>query len=235
MSRSMFTAQMARRSAGRGARWVACVLASLVCLTLNISPALATDHHPKYDGVLHQRGPFVQKAGEFSFGFDFDPQCPGLDITGHLEGSGVDSVRVLNGSDGQAFLDRQSFDSTEVWKDNRSGDQIFTISAHGLYQEQTAEFVANDQVPADQVPVEGLVGPVYRFTATTTRQGVLTDPTGRALYRDAGTEVDQFLFDTLGDSEPGGRGLGGNVVKVTGIHDLSDVDVCVVAAELLGS
>ena len=51
--------------------------------------------------------------------------------------------------------------------------------------------------------------------------------------RTRGTIVGRQLFDTLGDSQPGGTPLSFEEVKVIGPHPLLDVDICDVVADQL--
>jgi hypothetical protein len=90
-------------------------------------------------------------------------------------------------------------------------------------------------VPADLIPPEGLVGPIYRFTATDVGQPfTVTDAQGNTVVRDVGVLVEEYLFDTLGDSKPGGTQLDFEFVKVIGPHPGIDVDICELAARLTG-
>jgi len=62
---------------------------------------------------------------------------------------------------------------------------------------------------------------------------LIRDPDGNSLYRTRGLVVFRNLFDTLGDSAPGGTSLDFETLKVVGPHPLLDRDICEVAAEQL--
>jgi hypothetical protein len=216
------------------------VAATALALTIGAVPTEASgssgEHsHGKseHDSEHSGHGSFVQPPTPYSSSEDFDPGCPGLDISAHFEIEGVTSVRAARGTEGQGFLLKDSYRFSETWVEAGSGDPIFKIAGRFVFEEISAKKVPNDQVPPDLIPPGGLVGPVYLFTATETGRATLRDASGKVLYLIAGVEVFENLFDTLGDSAPGGVSLSFNTVKVIGPHP--DIDVCAVAAELTAS
>jgi hypothetical protein len=208
--------------------------AVLLAWTCGAAPAQADARSPLAGGQ-HGRGGYVQEPGPYSFEETFDPECPGLGVSGHFEIDGVSSVRALRGTGGQAFLLRDRYSFRETWTEAGTGREILTISGQYLFQEQSATLVPNEDVPAELIPPGGLVGPVYRFIATETGHDSLTDGAGRTIYTTAGTVTFANLFDTLGDSAPGGRSLSFDIVNVVGPHPLLDADVCAIAADLVTS
>ncbi len=216
--------------------------ATILAVPLGAGPAAATDQSPRHsaDSSVQQdrrshRNPIVVPPTPYSFEEDFDPECTGLDIAGHFEVHGVDSTRYLRGTRGQAFLYKDTFRFTETWTDSASGDVIFTMKGSYVFEEVAGKKVPLSRVPDDLIPEEGLIGPVYKFTATETGWEILRDGSGQALYRTRGVQVFESLFDTLGDHAPGGTQLSFETVKVIGPHPLNDVDLCDVAAGLLDS
>jgi hypothetical protein len=205
-------------------RLVAAVVVATVGLVLGAAPGLASSTSGRY----------FQPPAPYHNTYQFDPECDGLhmDVTGASHG--VDALLNVPGSHGQAFLLRDAYSYRDVWTNLDTG-KSFIVSGHGLFTEIKAVFVPNADVPADLIPPEGLVGPVYRFTATDVGEPFkVTDSRGRTVLRDTGVLVEEYLFDTLGDGEPGGTQLDFRFVKVIGPHPGLDVDVCDLAARLTG-
>lgn len=63
---------------------------------------------------------------------------------------------------------------------------------------------------------------------------VLRDSSGKVRYRDTGNVVFEYTFDTLGDSQPGGDFLSGDLVRTSGRFDTFDADFCEVVLDLIG-
>jgi hypothetical protein len=204
-------------------------LGAAVVLSLGLvgSPAAAT-------GKPDQAGDYYQRPTPYHNTGTFDPECEDVDVSVAYDYQGVDSVRIVPGSDNQAFLLKDRFRFEEIWSDASTGEVLLVWRGRYRFQEVRADFVPNSDVPDDLVPPEGLVGPVYRFTAVERGHDRLRDADGRVLYRTAGLAVYENLFDTLGDQQPGGTSLSFEVVKTVGPHPLVDVDVCDVAAEQVG-
>jgi hypothetical protein len=178
-------------------------------------------------------GDYYQPPTRYDNRGDFDPECPGLDLTVQFRYRGVNAIRNVRGSNGQAFLASDDYRFREVWVDNSTGDVVITITGAYDFEEVSARRVPKASVPEDLIPPEGLVGPIYLFREVVQGWDVVRDADGKALYRTRGTVVGRNLFDTLGDSQPGGRSLSFETIKVIGPHPLLDVDICdVVAAQL---
>ena len=120
---------------------------------------------------------------------------------------------------GQAFLEKDAYHYREVVTNPDTG-QWFVIRAHGLYHE----------IRATQVE-----GTVYEFVLLQAGQPfVIEDAEGNVIVRDRGLIRLAFLFDTLGDGQPGGvRGEETQFVA-HGPHPGFSVDFCAIAAELTG-
>ncbi len=216
------------------------VAATTLVLTIGAVPTAASgnsDEHSHgksgHDSEHSRHSSFVQPPTPYSFSEDFDPECPGLDISAHFEVEGVTSIRAARGTEGQGFLLKDSYRFSETWTEAGSEDLILKIAGRFVFEEISAKKVPNDQVPSELIPPGGLVGPVYLFTATEIGRATLRDESGKVLYLIAGVQVFENLFDTLGDSAPGGVSLSYTTVKVIGPHP--DVDVCAVAGELTSS
>ena len=52
------------------------------------------------------------------------------------------------------------------------------------------------------------------------------DSAGTLLARDRGTVTERYVFDTLGDSQPGGEFVSEEVVSSKGLFQSEDLDFC---------
>lgn len=116
-----------------------------------------------------------------------DTLC-GLAITGTVEFSGVVTLRTVKDSDGQAFLAHDNYQFVETITYPATGNQLI-ITGNGVFLEQHATHISGD---------------VWRFEAQDAGTFTLTDPDGNRLLRDRGVVKLVGVFDTLGDSQPGG-------------------------------
>jgi len=121
---------------------------------------------------------------------------------------------------GQFFrvLDKYSF--TESLTNHRTGEW-FSISARGTFREMPARLHADGQTVTYQVKDSGAFNTVR-------------DSDGNLLFRDRGTVTFEFVFDTLGDSQPGGEPISEELSSVSGPHPFFEADFCEVASELIG-
>ena len=122
---------------------------------------------------------------------------------------------------GEAFLVKDTFHYRDVLTNPDTG-QWFVIRGHGLFHD----------IKATQVE-----GTVYEFVAVEAGQPfVLEDAAGNVIVRDRGVIRHTYLFDTLGDSQPGGVFLEETQTVVHGPHPgfAPDFPFCEIAAELTG-
>jgi hypothetical protein len=129
-------------------------------------------------------------------------------------------LRVDKG--GEAFLEHTLFRVTETVTNPDTGG-FFFITHRGLYHE----------IKATQVQ-----GTVYEFTAVEAGQPfVILDSAGNVVSRDRGVIRHHFLFDTLGDGQPGGDFITELTDDVHGPHPAfaPDFPFCDVAAQLTGA
>jgi hypothetical protein len=99
----------------------------------------------------------------------------------------------------------------------------FVIRGNGLFNEVRATLVS---------------GTIYKFVAVEAGQPmVLEDSAGNVIVRDRGAIQHSFLFDTLGDGEPGGEIIEEFPASVHGPHPgfAEDFPFCEIAAELTGA
>ena len=123
---------------------------------------------------------------------------------------------------GQAFLEHTIFRTTETITNPATGGYFYVVH-RGLYHE----------IKATQVE-----GTVYEFVAVEAGQPfVIKDAAGNVVSRDRGVIRHTFLFDTLGDSQPGGDFIVELSDDVHGPHPAfaPDFPYCEVAARLTGA
>ncbi len=123
---------------------------------------------------------------------------------------------------GQAFLEHTIFRVTETVTNPATGGYFFIVH-RGLYHE----------IKATQAQ-----GTVYEFVAVEAGQPfVIEDAAGNVVSRDRGVIRHRFLFDTLGDSQPGGNFIVELSDDVHGPHPAfaPDFPFCDIAAQLTGA
>lgn len=128
--------------------------------------------------------------------------------------------REVPGSDGQAFRKHQVYRFRNVLTNPATG-QWLVVRGHELDLEVTARQVDGD---------------VWEFTSQTVGQPfVIEDSDGNVVLRDRGRSTSRFLFDTLGDGQPGGELLEEELTGVSGPHPSIDssFDFCAIATDLI--
>lgn len=149
---------------------------------------------------------------------NYNPRCKNVDVRVHYDYEGVYSVKNVAGTNGQAFLSKDDHTFTETWKLQETSKTLLTVTGSRVNEEISAKRVAKADVPDRLIPKQGLVGPIYRFTATEDATITVRDADGTTLVHSYGTRVFKVVLDTLGDSEPGGRVLSFGVASVSGPH-----------------
>ena len=122
---------------------------------------------------------------------------------------------------GQAFLDKNAYHFSDVHTNPDTG-QWFVVRGHGLFHDIRATRVE---------------GTVYEFVAVEAGQPfVIEDSDGNVIVRDRGVIRHTYLFDTLGDGQPGGEFIEEAQTSVHGPHPgfADDFPFCEIAAELTG-
>lgn len=155
-------------------------------------------------------------SGTDSFSFD---DC-GFTLEGQSEFHGQYLLRV--DKTGQAFLEHNKFWFREVITNPETG-KWFVVSGNGLFH----------QIEATQV-----IGTIYEYVAIEAGHPfTIEDSAGKVIVRDRGVIRSTILFDTLGDSTPGGVFLGETDAVVHGPHPgfADDFSFCEIAAQLTGA
>jgi hypothetical protein len=122
----------------------------------------------------------------------------------------------------QAFFQRLNFRSTDVFTNPANG-RTLTFESKELTNELTARRVS---------------GSVFEFTTIEAGQPfTVRDSDGAIVLRDRGSIRHTVLFDTLGDSQPGGIELQDTIVRVSGPHpglDQTEDEFCAMVVSLIG-
>ena len=150
-----------------------------------------------------------------------DDLC-GVDVVRDSTFSGAFRIRAGTGDADQAFFQRLNFRSTDVFTNPDNG-RTLTFETQELSNELTARRVS---------------GTIFEFTTIEAGQPfTVRDADGAVVLRDRGSIRHTVLFDTLGDSQPGGITLDDTIVRVSGPHpgfDLSEDEFCAMVVDLIG-
>jgi hypothetical protein len=140
-----------------------------------------------------------------------------------VEVSGSATVLIVlredKNNDKGAFPVMNRFAYTETWTNPETG-QWFVIRGHVLFNE---------------VKATHLEGSIFEFRFVEAGQPfVVEDSEGKVVERNTGLVSGSFLFDTLGDDQPGGEYLADLDLRVAGPHPGLDKHPCDYAVELIG-
>ena len=180
--------------------------------TLAVLAVLAFGAGPAAATVIGQE----HYSGTDSFSFD---DC-GFTLEVQSEFYGQALLRV--DQTGQAFLVKDKFWYRDVMTNPETG-KWFVVQGNGLFHD----------IKATQIS-----GTVYEFEAIEAGQPfAILDSAGNVVVRDRGVIRHTYLFDTLGDSMPGGEFIEETGTVVHGPHPgfAEDFPFCEIAAELTGA
>jgi hypothetical protein len=128
-------------------------------------------------------------------------------------------LREGKNKDEGAFPVLNRFAFSETWTNPANG-RWFVIRGHVLFNEVKATHVG---------------GSVFEFRFVEAGQPfVVEDSDGNVVERNTGSLRGAFLFDTLGDGEPGGEYLADLELRINGPHPGLEKHPCDYAAELIG-
>lgn len=165
-------------------------------------------------GSVYERDSYDDK-------YEFEDEECGIGFIGRGRSKGFYTIYNARGSNGQAFLIDDHYRYFEVLKNPVNGKKMY-ISGHGRFREVRATHV------------EGNVFEFISVDVGTPFQ--VRDRKGRTVLKDHGKAVFRQVFDTLGDSQPGGTELEFEVLTTRG-HFPSlepDFDFCALVARLIG-
>jgi len=183
---------------------LAVTLTTLVLAVVLGPAAQAAPPYEKYEFSVSESGTFED--------------C-GMTIAFDTESSGRGQLRTAKGSDGQAFLEHVTFRFRDTYTNVETG-RTMVFTGNGLYHDLTATHVSGD---------------VYEFTAHQTgRPLLITDLEGNRLAFERGRVFMTVLFDTLGDSAPGGVFLSEEEPVFHGQFETGDLGFCDFAEMFIG-
>ena len=140
-----------------------------------------------------------------------------VEVTG--SGSAVFVLREGKNKDSGAFPFMDRFSYTETWTNPATGEW-FVIRGHLLVNEVEATHVE---------------GSIFLFRFVEAGQPfVVEDSDGNVVERNTGLVHGTYLFDTLGDDQPGGEYIADLELRISGPHPSREKHPCDYAAELIG-
>jgi hypothetical protein len=163
----------------------------------------------------------VFERGSFSFEESVEEDLCGIAARVDTVGSGKFRTRTGKGTLDQAFFGHLNADFTDTFTNRVTGDW-FSIESHFVNME---------------VKATPLGGTVFEFKARESGQAVVRDMNGNTVLRDRGAIWWNVVFDTLGDSQPGGEILAESVERVSGprpLFEMDDAAFCDMAHDLIG-
>jgi hypothetical protein len=96
-------------------------------------------------------------------------------------------------------------------------------------------FVIRGNVTFNEVGATRVEGSIFEFRFVEAGQPfVVEDSGGNVVARNRGSVQGRYLFDTLGDDEPGGEYIADVDVRVAGPHPSRDAHPCEYAVDLIG-
>ena len=163
----------------------------------------------------------IFEKGHFSFQDSFEDVLCGIAVRHDITASGHFRTRTGKGDLDQAFFGQSAVKSTNT----------FTNLATG------ASFSIEFNVTDMDVTATPLGGNVFEFTFQSAGRVVVRDMNGNVVLAEAGVIRFTLVFDTLGDSMPGGEVLDETVDRVSGPHPLFEMDeaaFCDMVHDLIG-
>jgi hypothetical protein len=163
----------------------------------------------------------VFESGHFSFEESVEEDLCGIEVRRDTVAGGHFRNRTGKGELDQAFFGQSSVEFTDT----------FTNLATG------ASFSIGGRLTGMDVKATPLGGNVFEFRFRESGTVVVRDMAGDVVLRDAGAIWGTVVFDTLGDSMPGGEVLDERVDRVSGPHALFEMDevaFCDLVHDLIG-
>jgi hypothetical protein len=163
----------------------------------------------------------VFNKDHFTFQDSFEEDLCGIAVRHDIDVSGHFRNRTGKGDLDQAFFGLTGFEATDT----------FTNLATG------ASFSIEARLTGMDVKATPLGGNVFEFKFRESGTVVVRDMDGNVVLREAGAIWRLVVFDTLGDSMPGGETLDETVLRVSGPHPLFEMDeaaFCNMVHDLIG-
>ena len=159
--------------------------------------------------------------GHFSFQDSVEENLCGIAVRHDITASGHFRDRTGKGDLDQAFFSQVTLQVTDT----------FTNLATG------ASFSIESNIIDKDVKATPLGGNVFEFRFQEAGRNVVRDMDGNVVLQDTGVFRTTIVFDTLGDSMPGGVVLDETVDRVSGPHPLFEMDeaaFCDMVHDLIG-
>jgi hypothetical protein len=159
--------------------------------------------------------------GHFTFQDSVEEDLCGIAVRHDITSSGHFRNRTGKGDLDQAFFGQASFEFTDT----------FTNLATG------ASFSIEGRLTGMDVKATPLEGNVFEFKFRESGTVVVHDMDGNVVLRDAGAIWTTIVFDTLGDSMPGGEALDETVDRISGPHpgfEQDEAAFCDMVHDLIG-
>ena len=165
-------------------------------------------------------GATVIESGHYANSYSDSYSDCGFPVVVQGTDSGVFRVRAGKGKDASAFFLHDNYSYSETHTNTDTGE-FLTITGNAVYNEVKGTRVS---------------GNVFEFRTRESGQPFrVYDSAGRLVLRDRGTIAGRFLFDTLGDDEPGGIFVEDLGASVHGPHPGFETDFCEIITPLIGS
>lgn len=135
-----------------------------------------------------------------------------------------------------------SFDEAYIIREGKNRDSMAFPVLHRLQYSETHTnadtgewFTAEGHVIFNEVEATRVDGSVFEFRFVAAGQPfVIRDAAGEVVSRNRGSLHGSFLFDTMGDDEPGGDWIADVDFRIAGPHPDLGPDLCPIAGELIG-
>ena len=162
----------------------------------------------------------VFEHGTFSFEEnDVTEQLCGIAVVRDTVARGEFRTRAGTGELDQAFFSHSSVKFTDTYTKPATGE---TFSVDGIFNQM-------------DVKATPLGGNIFEFKFRDSGITVVRDADGDVVARDRGAIWFTMVFDTLGDSMPGGETVSETVDRVSGPHPLFEEDAfCATVHDLIG-
>jgi hypothetical protein len=163
----------------------------------------------------------VFDQGPFTFEESHTEDICGLEVRHDFAVEGHFRTRTGKGDLDQAFFGQSSARITDT----------FTNLANGAF------FTSEARVTGMDVKATPLGDDIFEFKFRESGMGIVRDMDGNVVLRDRGAIWMRVVFDTLGDSEPGGEILDETVIRVSGPHPGFEQDedaFCATVRDLIG-
>jgi hypothetical protein len=163
----------------------------------------------------------IFEKGHFSFQDSFEEDLCGIAVRHDVDVSGHFRTRTGKGDLDQAFFGQGNNQFTDTFTNLTTG----------------ASFSIEGNVIDKDVKATPLGGNVFEFRFQEAGRVVVRDMDGNVVLKDTGVFRTTIVFDTLGDSMPGGDVLDETVDRVSGPHPLFEMDeaaFCGMVHDLVG-